>query len=71
MTRITPSLKVSEKNALIKLASQEQRDPCCQVALIIRRELEQRRLLTESPSTGQQTQKLEPVEVPNGSKPHS
>lgn len=40
MTRITISLKETEKMALLELADKEFRDPRAQAALIIRTELE-------------------------------
>jgi hypothetical protein len=46
MARITLSLEVPEKDALIKLAIRELRDPRAQAALIIRQDLERRGLLT-------------------------
>ena len=49
MTRITISLRESEKSALRVLAERQFRDPRAQAALIIRRELERYGLLeTES-----------------------
>jgi hypothetical protein len=45
MPRIFISLNVPERDALIKLAEQEFRDPRAQAAMIIRQELERRGFL--------------------------
>ena len=45
MERITIFLKTFEKDALLRLANKEYRDPRIQAALIIRQDLERRGLL--------------------------
>jgi hypothetical protein len=45
MARVTVTLKISERDALVILAEQERRDPRAQTALLIRGELERRGLL--------------------------
>ena len=57
MTRITLTLEIPEKNALIALAAKELRDPRYQATLIIRDELTRRGLLPqEQPTPTQQMQ---------------
>ena len=62
MTRITLTLEMPEKNALIKMAAKELRDPRYQAVLILRRELERRGFLPV-------TDPALPVEVQNADKP--
>ena len=45
MRRITVTLQQDEREALVKLAQRERRDPRAQAAVILRRELERRGLL--------------------------
>ena len=45
MARVTVTLKISERDALVTLAEREKRDPRAQAALIIREALERRGLL--------------------------
>lgn len=45
MTRVTVTLKLHEREALVALARQERRDPRDQAALIVVRELERTGLL--------------------------
>ena len=49
MNRLTLTLELSEKNALIALAAKELRDPRYQAVLIIRNELTRRGLLAKEP----------------------
>ena len=51
MARITLTLEISEKSALIKMAEREMRDPRAQAVLIIRKELQQNGLLPAVVST--------------------
>lgn len=52
MPRITVKLLIDEREALLRLAQQERRDPRAQAALIIRRELEREGLLSPSERGG-------------------
>jgi hypothetical protein len=45
MARVTVTLKISERDALVTLAEQERRDPRAQAALLIRQALVRRGLL--------------------------
>jgi hypothetical protein len=51
MTRLTLTLELPEKNALIALAAKELRDPRYQAVLIIREELTRRGVLSQADPT--------------------
>ncbi len=50
MARVTVTLLIVERDALVKLSERECRDPRAQAALIIRRELERLGLLPADPA---------------------
>jgi hypothetical protein len=51
MAHVVATLKLTERDALVRLADREFRDPRAQAAVIIRRELERVGLLTEAASS--------------------
>jgi hypothetical protein len=55
MAKLTLILHVSERDALFRLAERERRNTRDQAALIIRRELERRKLIESRRATARQT----------------
>ncbi len=66
MARLTIDLPIKERNALLRLARREMRNPRAQAALILRRELERAGLLPadQAPMSADMPAEREPQAVP-------